>query len=221
MQGRHLRNLHDLTTPRRQASVLTSGGPALRPQRSGRKSIRQQTVMGAPRRRSSVGKGSTHQIVRLTCLCERRRAFAAAPSNALAWRATATLTKGQVDTFLFVRFPYAQPLDLRAADLLVLDTSVPEAQRTSTQLLVILHQQNGADYYAATGRLLGAAGRSQLWIPLNRFQLAGWSRDPSGHLDLSSITELRVGWGGYYSGQGEKIEFSLAPVHFACDTATR
>jgi hypothetical protein len=127
-----------------------------------------------------------------------------------AWRIKATLTKGGVDTFLFAQFPYPQTLDLQGADFLVLDTWVPPGQRTPNQLLVILHEKDGADYLANTGRLLGVSGHSRTWLPLSRFQLAGWSHDQNGHLDLSDITELRVGWGGYIGAEGEKVEFSLA-----------
>ncbi len=139
----------------------------------------------------------------------------ASATNRPAWRVTARLTKGEVDTYLFTRFTYAEALNLQHDDSLVLDTSVPETQRTPAQLLVILHQRNGADYFASTGRLLGAPGLSQVYVPLNRFQLAGWSSDPSGHLDLSTITEIRVGWGGYYGTEGEKVQFTLAGLRAA------
>ena len=110
---------------------------------------------------------------------------------------------------MFVRFPYADGLDLRKAEWLVLDTWVPPAQRTPTQLLVVLRQKNGAEYLASTGRYLGAAGHEQTCLPLSRFQLAGWSNDPNGRLDPSSVTEIRVGWGGYFGSEGEKVEFTL------------
>ena len=45
---------------------------------------------------------------------------------------------------------------------------------------------------------------------MSQFKLAGWSQDQNGHLDLSSITEVRVGWGGYLGAEGEKVEFSLS-----------
>jgi hypothetical protein len=126
-----------------------------------------------------------------------------------AWQAVGRLMKSQVDTFLFVRFPYADGLDLRKAEWLVLDTWVPPAQRTPTQLLVVLRQKNGAEYLASTGRYLGAAGYEQTCLPLSRFQLAGWSNDPNGRFDPSSVTEIRVGWGGYFGSEGEKVEFTL------------
>ena len=126
------------------------------------------------------------------------------------WRVTATLTKSQVDTHLFVRFPFPNSIDISEADSLVVDTWVPAGQHTPTQLLVILHEKNGADYLASTGRMLGAPGYSQTFVPLTRFQLAGWSNDPNGHLDLESIAEIRIGWGGYFGTERETVQFSLS-----------
>ena len=126
------------------------------------------------------------------------------------WQVAGTITRSQVDTFLFFRFPYATPLDLSQADCLVLDTWVPEGQRSPTQLLVILQEKNGGDFLASTGRSLASPGHQRLFIPLNRFQLAGWSKDSDGQLDVSRIGEVRIGWGGYLGAEGERIQFSVA-----------
>ena len=126
------------------------------------------------------------------------------------WQISATLTKGQTDTFLFLRFPYLQPLQLQDAESLVFDTWVPDNQNTPAQLLVILHEKDGADYLASSGRMLGAPGHHQTFLPLSRFQLAGWSNDSNGQLDLANISEIRVGWGGYYGKEGEKIQFTVS-----------
>jgi hypothetical protein len=126
------------------------------------------------------------------------------------WQAAATLTKGRVDTHLFAQFRYPQPADLSRADCLVLETWVPEGQRTPNELLVILHEEGGGDFLASTGRSLAAPGRERSFIPLSRFQLAGWSKDPDGVLDLKRVSEIRVGWGGYLGAEGEKVVFRLA-----------
>jgi lysophospholipase L1-like esterase len=131
------------------------------------------------------------------------------------WRITGTLTKSQVDTYLFARLIYKEPLDLRGVDALVFDTTVPEGQRMPGQLLVILHENGGADYLANTGRVLGSPGTEQCWLSPQNFQLAGWSSDANGHLDLSEITEIRIGWGGYLGEAGETVEFTLSPVELA------
>jgi hypothetical protein len=126
-----------------------------------------------------------------------------------AWRATGILTKGQTDTFLFVRLPYPQLLDLSQVDCLTFETWVPEEQTTPTQLLVILHEKDGGDFLAGTGRSL-ARGHHCAFVPLSRFQLAGWSKDPDGELDWKRVDEIRLGWGGYLGTEGERVEFSFA-----------
>ena len=127
-----------------------------------------------------------------------------------AWRIQGTITKSGVDTFLFAQFLYPQPLDLQGTEFLVLDSWVPPGQRTPNQLLVILREKEGAEYLANTGRQLGVPGHNRSWLPLSIFHLAGWSHDQKGHLDLSAITEVRVGWGGYIGTEGEKVEFTVS-----------
>ena len=76
------------------------------------------------------------------------------------WRAAATLTKGQVDTFLFLNFAYAEPLNLTACEGLAIDTSVPPGQRTGTELLVFLHTASGDRFLGSTGCYLNAPDRA-------------------------------------------------------------
>jgi hypothetical protein len=92
----------------------------------------------------------------------------------------------------------------------ILDTWVPDGQRTPNELLVILHEREGGDFLASTGRSLGAPGHSRVFVPLNRLQLAGWSKDADGVLDQKHVDEIRVGWGGYLGAEGERVEFSVA-----------
>jgi len=125
------------------------------------------------------------------------------------WRVEGTLTRSDVDTFLFVRLPFEDSLDLSAADLLEIESWVPEGQHTPTQLLVILHERGGGDFLASTPRSLSAAGYDRCYLPLDRLQLAGWSSDNDATLDRRRIDEIRVGWGGYVGREGERIEFSL------------
>lgn len=127
-----------------------------------------------------------------------------------AWRFRAVLTEDGVDNHLFAQFRYTPALDLSAADCLVIDTWVPEGQRTPCSMLVIVHEEGGGDFIAETGRPLGAAGRERLHIPLDRFHLAGWSKDADGQLDARRIKDVRIGWGGYFGGKDEVVEFSVA-----------
>jgi len=125
----------------------------------------------------------------------------------LTWRASATLTKTNVDTFLFLSFEYPQTVSLEGVEALVFDTWVPPGQATPAQLLVIVQDQDGADYLAPTGRALGAAGYCRVFVPLSSLQLAGWSKDEDGALDIRAMRAIRIGWGGYYGREGESIEF--------------
>ncbi len=127
-----------------------------------------------------------------------------------AWRASSTLTKGRVDTFMFMRFSFPEPLDLEGVECLALDAWVPEGQRTPTQLLVIVQEKGGGDFIAATGCMLGVSGPQRVWVPIRRLELAGWSPDSDGELDWRRVAEIRIGWGGYLGTEGERIEFSAA-----------
>lgn len=130
--------------------------------------------------------------------------------GAPVWSAAAELTRSQVDTFLFVQFHYAPALDLSDADCLVIDTWVPEGQATPNQILLIIREQDGGDFIAETGRSLATAGHERSFVPLNRLQLAGWSKDADGILDPRKVADVRIGWGGYLGTQGEKIAFQVA-----------
>ena len=55
-----------------------------------------------------------------------------------------------------------------------------------------------------------APGRERSFIPLSRFQLAGWSKDADGVLDLKRVSDIRIGWGGYLGTEGETVQFSVA-----------
>lgn len=127
-----------------------------------------------------------------------------------AWQAAAVLTKGKVDTHLFTRFHYAQPLDLSGADCLSIETWVPDGQATPNQILVIIHEEGGGDFIAETGRSLATPGSDHTFVALNRFKLAGWSKDADGVLDLKKVGNIIIGWGGYLGTEGEKVQFSVA-----------
>ncbi len=126
-----------------------------------------------------------------------------------AWRITATLAKGQVDTFEFAEFHYAPALDWSGVDHLDLESWVPEGQVTPNQLLVILHEEGGGDFLVETGRSLAGPRYERTFLPLDRFQLAGWSTDGDGRLDPRKIQDLRIGWGGYLGAADESVEFSV------------
>jgi len=127
-----------------------------------------------------------------------------------AWQASAVLTKSKVDTHLFFQFHYSQPLDISDADCLAIETWVPDGQSTPSRLLVILREEGGGDFITETGRSLAAPGRERTFVALSRFQLAGWSKDSDGILDLKRVGDILIGWGGYFGTEHEKIQFSVA-----------
>ena len=125
------------------------------------------------------------------------------------WRIGSTLTKGQTDTYMFLLFGSAKPLDLSGVDLISIDTWVPEGQKSGARLLVMMHEKDGADYYVEPGKMLNSPGYQQLMIPIERFQLAVWANDKDAGLDLSRIDRIGVGWGGYFGNEGENLEFTV------------
>ncbi|MCY2988726.1 MAG: glycosyl hydrolase [Planctomycetota bacterium] len=130
------------------------------------------------------------------------------------WRAAATLTKGQVDTFLFLNFPYTEPLNLTACEGLAIDASVPQGQRTGTELLVFLNTANGGRFLAGTGHYLNVPGSCRAYVMFCQFKPFGQTQ---GELDLSKIASVSIGWGGYLGTAGERITLTVKPPQrFVC-----
>ena len=137
--------------------------------------------------------------------------------DAAGWCAAATLTKGQVDTHLFMSFNFAQPLVLGESVGLMVDSSVPEGQRTPAEMLVFIAMKDGGQYLASTGRFLNAAGSARAYVMFNQFKPFGGSKTTKGPMDLSQVAAIRVGWGGYFGAEGEKITLTVKPPQrFVC-----
>jgi len=164
------------------------------------------TLQPLPPAQPTIGKG---EFVRAEFGADAARDRKDAP----VWRAAAALAKGKVDTFLFVLFDYPGGIDLGGAEFLAADTWVPEGQQTPAELLVIVRDSDGSEYFAPTGRSLASAGRVRFFVPLSRFKLAGWSKDADGQFAWNRVTSVRIGWGGYFGAEGERIDFSLAPPY--------
>ena len=128
--------------------------------------------------------------------------------DAAGWCAAATLAKGQVDTFLFINFNYAEPLNLTGAEGLAIDSSVPEGQRTPAELRVFIRTKDGSDYIASTGRYLNAPGQIRAYAMFSQFKPFGQAK---GALDLSQVAAIRIGWGSYFGAEGEKIALTIRP----------
>lgn len=136
--------------------------------------------------------------------------------DASGWCAAATLTKGQVDTFHFFNFTFAEPLNLTTCDGLAIDAAVPPGQRTPAELLVFLNKANGDRFLGSTGRYLNEPGSSRAYVMFSQFRPFGQIR---GELDLSQIASISIGWGGYLGAAGERITFTVKPPQrFVCGT---
>ena len=140
---------------------------------------------------------------------ERGEPFAQWPGLEV-WRSDAVITKSDTDTFLFVAFDYPDAVDLRDAACIAVATSVSEPQDASTPVRVILRDTSGVEYIAGADRPLSTPGCMRSFIPMSRFERAGWNQEPQGPLDLSSIATIRVGWGGYYGAEHEHVTFALS-----------
>ena len=130
------------------------------------------------------------------------------------WRSAAVLTKGQVDTFLFMKFAYAEPLNLTTCDGLAIDASVPPGQRTPAELLVFLNTIDGDRFIAGTGRYLNESDATRAYAMFSQFKPFGTTH---GQLDLSKIASISIGWGGYFGTEGEQITLTVKPPQrFVC-----
>jgi len=129
-------------------------------------------------------------------------------NDAAGWTGKAQLTQGQVDTHQFVSFNYDPPLDLAESVGLAIDTSTPEGQKTPAELLVFIQTQSGGRYLAGTGRYLNAPGLSRAYVVFSQFRPFGETAAP---LDLSKVAAIRIGWGGYFGSEGERITVTIMP----------
>lgn len=136
----------------------------------------------------------------------------AADGAGRSWRIVGTLTRGNVDTHLFAVLHYSQGADLAGDETLTVRLRVPENQPSAPQLLLILTDARGVQYWAETGRPLSIGGRAEIILPLSRFAHAPFSAGPTGPLDWKRITAINVGWGGHFGKEGDKIEFTLEAV---------
>jgi len=138
-----------------------------------------------------------------------------ASADQTAWRVSGTITKGNVDTFVFAAFNYPAPAGLHEAAYIVFDAWLPEAQQAAVPLLVILRDNSGVEYMADTGIPMNAPGHHACYVALNRFRRAGWCPITDRPLDLSNISAINIGWGGYYGSENENVTFSLSPPRLA------
>jgi hypothetical protein len=134
----------------------------------------------------------------------------ALPDGRQAWRAVGQLRQSHVDTFLFLRLRFAQPVDGSGADFVLVDMEVPALQGSGAAAYLFAVEADGGEFLAPLGFALNEPGPHRVWLPWESLKPAGWSTSGDGILDRTRITELRIGWGGYLGREGERIEFTLA-----------
>jgi hypothetical protein len=127
------------------------------------------------------------------------------------YQCSGTLTKSEVDTWLFLIFPVNSTESLDNKTTLSFKVFIPQDQDIKGQLLVIVKEKNGGDFIAETGVYLSEVGEMIVRVPLANMQLAGWSKDEDGMLNPKAIEEIRIGWGGYLGKAGERIVFKTSP----------
>ncbi len=123
-------------------------------------------------------------------------------------KADATLTKGGVDTWLFLNFHLTDSSFFNPNDSIAFKVNIPAKQGVKNQLLVIVKEKNGGDFVAETGVFLNEAGSKSIYVSFKNLRLAGWSKDNDVILDVKNIEDIRIGWGGYFGSEGENILFS-------------
>ncbi len=124
------------------------------------------------------------------------------------WTAVGTLSKGNIDTHLFLGFSYEKPFSLKDSDGVVIDTEVTAMQETHAELLVFIATEGGHRYLASTGRSLRAAGGKQSILLFSQFHPFDKTDAP---MNVEKITTIQVGWGGYFGREGESIRFGVKP----------
>lgn len=129
--------------------------------------------------------------------------------------ATATLAKSNVDCHLFLEYGYSVPQDLSGARYLTVKIQIPDRQESPASILVVVVDTAGREYYVESGVCLGTAGTFSCVLPLGEFERAGWRANaPEGPLDLAHVGAIRIGWGGLYGNEGDRLSFTATPPSF-------
>jgi len=126
------------------------------------------------------------------------------------WRAVGTLRRSDVDTFLFLRLRFGQPVDASQADFVVVDMEVPAGQTVGASAYLFVMEADGGEFLAPLGFGLNEPGLHRVWLPWDRLAPVPWCKAGDGVLDRTRLVELRLGWGGYLGREGERLEFAVA-----------
>lgn len=126
------------------------------------------------------------------------------------WKSVGRVTRSNVDTFLFVRFRCAVPVDGSASDLIVVDLDVPSGQTVAGAAHLFVEDAAAGLFLAPLGFALNEAGPHRVWVPWSRLKPFGGTKGETRSLDRTRLVEFRVGWGGYHGQEGERLEFTAA-----------
>ncbi|MBC7329130.1 hypothetical protein H5T88_02095 [bacterium] len=125
------------------------------------------------------------------------------------FKTKARLSRSNVDCFLFLSFIYSGEVDLSKASHLYFQISIPKEQKSPAHMFVILRDMEGNESIANTGILLSDGGERELFVPLSGFSPTPWGKGKPA--DLTKISTISIGWGGYYGEEGEELQFSTTP----------
>ncbi|NQT82442.1 hypothetical protein HQ563_05425 [bacterium] len=146
--------------------------------------------------------------------CETLPDFRLAGEDGPALRIDSEITVGGADSWCFVEARFSPAADFSSYRGLRISTDVPEGQSGSgARLLVMLQEENGADYFSDSNRALNLLGWKTCTVWFDSFALAGWSKDKDGRLNEDRIAALRIGWGGYTGKKSERVCFAIGGIH--------
>ena len=120
-----------------------------------------------------------------------------------AWPAASKLTKGQVDTFMFVRF--LLPRTLEPGGRRVPGDRCLGSGRPATPDSAPGHRagKGRRRFHRQHRRLAGSPGHHRLFVPVEPAPAArAGPRTRTASLDLKQVSEVRIGWGGYLRNRG-------------------
>jgi hypothetical protein len=140
-------------------------------------------------------------------------------ASPLPARIAARVESGGIDSWCFAVLHFPGTADLSRYQALEFLTRVDSGMTASgAKLTAIIHEDGEGgptrDYIADARRPLDEPGLRSSVIPFDSFQLAGWSRDPDGKLDLARIRDICIGWGGHIGREGEEVVFDLEGINF-------
>jgi hypothetical protein len=98
----------------------------------------------------------------------------------------------------------------------MLESVVPEGQRTPAELLVFIETRDGGRYLAGTGRRLDMPGPARAYVLFDRFKPFGGPDATTEPLDTTRVQAVLIGWGGHIGTEGEQIVVTIKSPQAFC-----